>query len=653
MNLWIGFSALQTSQFAINNVSQNVANASTDGYHRQDVGLQTSQSQRISGQLVGSGVEVSHVRRLRDQIVEGALTSSIGDLEAVNQQLQIESTIESFLLPGEGSIQNALTGMLDGLGRLSANPSENALRNSALNQANNLAQRIQSVSGDLVELKHNVHRQIDVEVETVNQDLKTLVDLQNRIQSTIGNGTPNDLLDQRDRLINSLAERIDIQRYESTQSGMGLSIAGSSISIGAVAVEFETVTNDEGKVEIQLTGSDRDVKFQSGKIAALTDAHNNLISDYSGKVNEFASALIRSVNQAHAKGVGLDGPFSVLQSTTSIEDADAPLAESATFPMKKGELILSITSPDNERRTESISIDPETDSLRDIAAKISGIDNLQGVVDEETNQLSIIARPGYRFDFSGNLETAPDTANFTGTSVPRIAGIYSGETNRAFSVTALGDGEIGKTPGLTAQVADQNGNIVKEINIGEGYEAGSDIDIGNGVSVQLGAGGINTTDTFDVVLVADSDSTGALAGLGLNGFFGGWDATDISVRPELLENPTSMATSKTGEIGDTSNLAKVIEVRDLHLLGDQQMTFDDFLAETNAEIGFRVQSSQSVQVSVSEINFQYQSDRDSISGVDINEELLNLTRHQKSYEAAVQVVRTMESMLDDLFQIIR
>ena len=136
MSLWIGFSALQASQFAINNVSQNLANASTEGYHRQEVGLQTSQSQIIGGQIVGRGVEVSHVSRLRDQIVESGLTNSIGDLEAVNQQLNIESTIESILAPGERSIQTVLTGLFDSLARLSANPSENALRDSALNQAN-------------------------------------------------------------------------------------------------------------------------------------------------------------------------------------------------------------------------------------------------------------------------------------------------------------------------------------------------------------------------------------------------------------------------------------------------------------------------------------------------------------------------------------
>ena len=54
-----------------------------------------------------------------------------------------------------------------------------------------------------------------------------------------------------------------------------------------------------------------------------------------------------------------------------------------------------------------------------------------------------------------------------------------------------------------------------------------------------------------------------------------------------------------------------------------------------------------------DLKFQYASERDSVSGVDVNEELINLTQYQKTYEAAVQVVRSMESMLDELFQMIR
>ena len=120
-----------------------------------------------------------------------------------------------------------------------------------------------------------------------------------------------------------------------------------------------------------------------------------------------------------------------------------------------------------------------------------------------------------------------------------------------------------------------------------------------------------------------------------------------------IENADQIATTFSGEIGDTRNLANLIALRDKHTLGDGRMTFNDYLAETSSEIGFRVQSSLSIQLNVKELNFQYQAQRDSVSGVDINEELIDLTKHQKSYEAAIQVVRTMDAMLAELIQMVR
>ena len=110
MNFWIGVSALQASQFGINQVSQNLANANTEGYHRQEVGFQTSRSQFVNGQFVGSGVEVAGVRRIRDQIVERAFTNTISDLTEMDQRLSIETQIETFFMAGDGSVQDSLTG---------------------------------------------------------------------------------------------------------------------------------------------------------------------------------------------------------------------------------------------------------------------------------------------------------------------------------------------------------------------------------------------------------------------------------------------------------------------------------------------------------------------------------------------------------------
>ena len=463
---------------------------------------------------------------------------------------------------------------------------------------------------------------------------------------------PNDLLDKRDRLVNRIAERVDVQRFEFVQNNMGLGLAGSSVNIGMTPVRFETVTDASGNIQVQLEGGDRPVEFAGGRIAALLDVHNNVIERFSGQIDTFAAELISQMDQLHAVGVGIDGSFKTLHGTRAVSDVDLPLDESAVFPVEAGELFVTITSPSGERQTTGITIDPATDSLRDVATKITTISNVQAVVDSNTGKMSVIAQPGYQFDFTGRLETTPDLAAVTGTSIPGLSGNYTGEENQAYTITALGTGEIGKTVGLKVQVADASGTVIDEIDVGDDYAAGDPLELGQGVSLEFGVGNLNVGDNFEVVMVADPDTSGILSAVGLNTFFSGNDARSIDLDSRIKGNPDLIATSQSGDLADTDNLKGLIEMRN-QFVADGGATFENFLGELNSEIGFRVQASTSVQSSLSDLKFQYASERDSVSGVDVNEELINLTQYQKTYEAAVQVVRSMESMLDELFQMIR
>lgn len=153
-------------------------------------------------------------------------------------------------------------------------------------------------------------------------------------------------------------------------------------------------------------------------------------------------------------------------------------------------------------------------------------------------------------------------------------------------------------------------------------------------------------------MVANPDTSGILSAVGLNTFFSGNDARSIDLDARVKGNPDAIATSQSGDLADTDNLKGLIEMRNQFVAGEGT-TFENYLGELNSEIGFRVQASISVQGSLSDLKFQYATERDSVSGVDVNEELINLTQYQKTYEAAVQVVRSMEAMLDELFQMVR
>jgi flagellar hook-associated protein 1 len=656
MNFSIGLSTLQTAQFAIQTASQNVANASTVGYHRQRVILDARAPQWMHNQQIGSGVNISRVDRIRSHILESSYTQSVSELNGLRENLSMLRQIESEFLLGDGSIYQAVNGFFGEMTRLSANPNERVARDAVIHQATQIARQANGMSNRLLDMKTQIEVQLRSDVATLNRELAELVNLQHQIQTVSFQGAvANDLLDRRDRLINTIAEKIDLERFEGGNQGLGLSIGGSSITIGSTPPSFDLVTTPDGKLSIVMAGSNQDVRFQSGSIAAMQENFNVTIGQYQARLNEFVSTFIREVDQAHAKGVGLNGPFTLLRSARMAMPPTAPLQNTnLPFPVSAGQLTVSITNPQGEKRTHSIEINPATDSLSEIANKLDGINNLRAVVDPRSGQLSLFASSGYSFDFTGNLETIPGLETFSGTSIPQISGQYIGDRNRNLEVTIVGSGTVGSTPGLIARVTDlETGAVIIDLPIGKGYEAGQPLNVMDGVSLSFQSGSVGDGDSFRTPLIQESDSTGILSALGLNSFFTGSNASDIQVASRILNNPNEFASSRTGDLSDTSNLLGLIGLKGKQLVGDLKMTFHDYLGDISSTIGFEVKLQHRFELNIKGLNEHYAREIDAISGVDLNEELLTINQFQKQYEAAVQVLRAIDSMMAELMNIVR
>ena len=652
MHFDIAISGLRTNQFALSTVAHNLANANTDGYHRRRITLAARDPQRIQNLFLGAGVEVGGIGRWRNQLLESSYTNSISDLQSIEQQLTLERRVEDLFLPGEGSLQESLTDYFNELSALSANPGEIVQRNSVVQTAVTLGQKFNNASSQLTDIKTAIHAQVRLEVNELNREIEELANLQREIQLNQVHSTPNDLLDRRDQLINRIAEKIDVQRNENVNEGQGLSIAGHSISLGRTPVVFEAYIDEVGEIGYRFAGSDGEVEFAGGRLAGLQHAYNETITDYQDRLDQLAGGLIRNINQVHAQGIGANGSFVSLTGQYEASDPNLPLADAGLpFPVEAGELFLSVVDGDGERQTVSISIDPEVDTLNDISARLNALDGIRSSVNGFNGALLIGAEPGLRFDFTGNLESVPDLASFSGSSQPRVSGRYQGRDNQDMRVEIVGTGTIGVTDGLLARVYDGSGAVVNEVSIGSDYAAGSEIEVYEGVSLSFGAGDVTAGDEFTTELVKDSDRGGFLSALGFNSFFEGDSAFSMAVREGLIEDPNQLASSKTGEDGDTFNLIGMVGIRDTPLVEGE--TLDDFLADVVADIGLQVRSTNSVRQSLTELKDGYKSEIDAFSGVDVNEELLDMTKYQQAYEASVQVIRTMEAMMDELFQILR
>ena len=242
-----------------------------------------------------------------------------------------------------------------------------------------------------------------------------------------------------------------------------------------------------------------------------------------------------------------------------------------------------------------------------------------------------------------------------GTDTPvevTISGITDAETPHQFTFKAKGDGDIGISPGLEIEVYD-NGSLVTTLQVGDGYEPGSPIEVIEGVFVEFSPGTIqgSANQFFDLSTPGNTDTSDILAAFGLNALFEGRDASTIQVNPLLESNPEMVAGASFGGSGDGGNFLAMAEVGGKSLAGLGGSSITSFYNAFAARIGTSAAGANASLQSSSLVLLTLQTQRAAESGVSQDEELLNLERFQDAYEAAAKYLSVLSELDDVLLQL--
>ncbi|MFK7819161.1 MAG: flagellar hook-associated protein FlgK [Planctomycetaceae bacterium] len=649
--LQIGLSALRASQIGIDVSAQNIANASTPGYHRRDVQL----GERTLGAVdsYGTGVDIDEIRRVRSSVTEGLLTTNISLTAFSEAKMESLDRVETLLTPTEGSIHDRLQAFFGSMQELSSRSGDTTLQRLVVEQGSQLASQVQAVSSDVRQLGAELDLEIQAVLEEVNNLTQEVSVLQERMLRKVHTDeSTNALRDQFDRVVNQLAEYIDIQ-----PDLLNNNHTISRFATGAAVIGHEAPTLlfdvKDGNAVVTREGNDKALNFSGGKLGGLLAARNDLVSGVRGDLDQFAKDLIVAVDSVHSRGIGSFGAFEILSGTRGIPNPDEALTSAADFPIEDGSLYVRVTdTASGESTLNRIDIDANTDTLSDLAGKIAAVGGIDSFVRPESGKLAIAASPGFTFDFTGQVGTQPTTSSITGTSQLTLSGSYAGEQNDTFTLTASETGTVGLTEDLFVDVRDGSGNLVRRLNVGNGYEPGSQVEIDDGLFATFSAGTLNTGDTAASEVVSEPDTSGALVALGLNSFFTGRGATDISVNEDLQANPERFADSLSGASSDSRNLTRLLKTRDAFAALDGTRTLEQSVADLTSFIGSEVASNRLALDGLAITEQQLESQRDSVSGVDPNEELVKMMTFQRAFQAASRVISTIETVYDDLFRIV-
>ncbi|MCH7555864.1 MAG: flagellar hook-associated protein FlgK [Planctomycetes bacterium] len=647
----IGISGLKAAQKAFDIIGNNVANAATDGYHRQRIELRPAYSGQVGSILLGGGVEVAGITRLIDGLLEQEILRQKSLLGQVSQEFATLRTVENAFgefLEGTG-LSTAMDNFFNALQDLSAHPTEIIWQNQIVTIAKTMAGQFRTLGEFLTSLKNQIELEAKNTIEQINILTNRIAELNDNIEKQeISGGQANNLRDQRDQSITELSELVGIETQARQYGVIDVYVAGTSVVIGATAIDLEVGLKEEGKLGISVAGANNfNINVQGGRLGGLLSLRNELVSDIHDDLDDLATAMIQQINQYHVQGVGSTGSFTDLTgwpvTSEDLADFDPPVSDGTIY------IRVTNTSTGTVTRT-AVPINASTDSLTTIATAITAITGLSASV--VSSKLHIQADTNYKFDFLPAVLPEPTASTLTG-SPPSISvsGIYTGTANDTFQFTVVGTGSVGNG---TLQLEVRNGaaELVSTLNVGSGYAAGDKLDIGNGIKISLSTGDLNAGETFDVDAFADTDTSGVLAAIGINTFFSGSSALDIAVRSDIAATPGRVASALGADMTDNTNASRMAGLKDQTVTSLNSMTPGEFYRQMVTNIGQQLFVKQARKDNIESMVQNLGNQQGEISGVNINDEAAKMLIFEQMFKAMAKYLSTIQSSLATLMELL-
>lgn len=316
-------SGLNATQAGIDVVSRNIANAGTPGYTRKTL---TTQNQLVDGRSIG--VAYSAAQRDIDLLQQQQLRVSKADTIAAQTVANYLSRIDTAMGASDSgiAISSRLAELTDALQAMATTPENAAIRANVLNEADDLADSLNSMSDLVQTLRLEAEAGIGAAIQEADVLLKRIATINDQIvRANATTGDTADLADQRDIAIDRLAELMDINVVSRSDGAVSLFTGGGFALLDSAAAELsfdERTSMDATSVystdpslrtvgTISLTAGSTSVDliaagaFRSGEIAALVELRDNTLTEAQSQLDELASELMLSLSEETTNGTAV------------------------------------------------------------------------------------------------------------------------------------------------------------------------------------------------------------------------------------------------------------------------------------------------------------------------------------------------------------
>jgi len=301
----IAKSGLYAQQEALNVTSHNIANASTDGYTRQKVNLETTAPQNLIGAgQIGTGVQVASITRVKDDFLDYQIRTQQSDQGMYTAKDDVLSQVETVMNePSDTGISSLIGNFYNSWQQLSNSASDTSLKQVVSAQSLALTDQLNSTYSQFQDIKTSAVTSIQDTVSDVNNLLTQISKVnQDIIKVSLTNQQPNDLMDTRDKLLSQLSSDIGINVVKKDNNGIDVTLTGTSgsalnlvnVDTPDISAKFScSVDVTTGNSIVQVGGVTTEITTGSlsGYISAQSDVQQSI-----DQINTFARALTFSVN---------------------------------------------------------------------------------------------------------------------------------------------------------------------------------------------------------------------------------------------------------------------------------------------------------------------------------------------------------------------
>lgn len=654
----IGISGIHAAQKALTLIGNNIANAATEGYHRQEIDLRPAADAYTSGAMIGQGVQYAGVLRKVDTALESEILRQESSLASMERQLEMLRTIESAF--GElttGGLTTAIDEFFASFQSLSLRPEDVNLQSEVLSKAQTLVSQMNNIATMIGNIDEMTYDESLAAVDRVNLLAEQIAALNKEIYSqTMMGYNPNNLMDQRDKLIIELGRLIGIRTHVRENGMVDIVASDLSLVIGSLNAEVELGLVNDGQsyhVGLRTVGGDTyTTQITGGKLGGLFGLRNTIVRDLQDRLDLLAETIITETNKIHVQGIGQEGSFTSLTGRTLSDTAVSEIVP----PVTSGTFHIRVIDADGNI-TDCAIVITEDSTLEEIAAELASKPGLGGT-SFSGGRLQIVAETGYTFDFLPGVRPVSDVSPLSGAgpadhqAPPTIqtSGLYTGTVNQTYTCTiqveppddpvAIGNGTMALT------VTDGSGATVATANIGQGYTPGTPISIGDGIFITLNvnessAGYLNHEEEFTFDALADSDPTGFLAAVGMNSFFSGSTANSIDISDYVKNNARNIAVYRNPEQNGNSNAVLMAQLGDKAMTTLGSHTMKDYYRQIAVGLGNQISVVGMHYENTSGVLRSLSEQREVISGVDVNDQAALMMLYERMFQAMARYMNTI------------